>query len=223
MCGRFILTSPGKVIRELFGLDEAPELSPRYNIAPTDDVAIIRQPPGLPGREMAIVRWGLIPFWADDPKFGARAINARSESAADKPAFRDAFRERRCLVPADGFFEWTTVEGKKQPHLIQLADRQPFAMAGLWARWRGRDGERIESCTILTTDPNELVRPLHNRMPAILRAESWETWLAPHFGERRALEALLRPFPAEGMLATAVNPRVNKVANDDPSCIEPVG
>lgn len=221
MCGRFTLITPAETIAEQFQLPEVSSLSPRYNIAPTQPVAAVRRSPGNGGRELTMLHWGLIPFWAKDPKIGARMINARSETAAEKPAFRAAFRRRRCLVPADGFYEWQRLERGKQPFYIRRRDERPFAIAGLWEHWEGPDGT-VESCTLLTTGPNDLVRPLHNRMPVILHPQDYDLWLAPGVQEPELLQPLLRPYPAEEMLAYPISTWINKPENDAPRCIEPL-
>ena len=220
MCGRFTLASPGEVVAEVFGLGETPELAPRYNIAPGQQVAVVRG--DVDGsRSLAPLRWGLIPPWSKDPAIGSRLINARAETAADKPAFRGALRGRRCLVVADGFYEWAAAGTRKQPYLIAYADGRPFGLAGLWERWHGVDGEVVESCTILTTAPNEVVAPLHDRMPVILGAGAQGVWLDP--GERRpdAVAGLLVPASPAGMIARPVGLRVNNPANEGPGCIDP--
>ena len=226
MCGRYSLTTPLQAMSDLFDFAERPNLAPRYNIAPTQQVAAVRL--GEDGaRHLVQVRWGLIPSWAKEVGGSSPMINARAESLAEKPAFRTAFRQRRCLIPADGFYEWqVTGESKgkavKQPYRITLVDGGPFGFAGLWESWRDpRSGERTESCTIVTTEANERLRPIHHRMPVILPPASHASWLDPASG-RDALQALLRPYPAADMTATAVSTRVNKVANDDPGLIEPV-
>jgi putative SOS response-associated peptidase YedK len=173
-------------------------------------------------REIAMLHWGLIPFWAKDTKIGARLINARSETAAEKPSFRAAFQRRRCLVIADGFYEWQKQNGTKQPFFIHLRDQRPFAFAGLWERWQGPDADMIESCTLLTTEPNDLLRLVHNRMPVILHPDDYTLWLDPEVGQRDLLQPLLRPFPAQEMGAYPVSRFVNSPDNDTPKCIEPV-
>lgn len=216
--------SSTELLVELFRLAGAPDLMPRYNIAPTQDAPIIRLAEGGAARRIGLLRWGLLPHWAKSPATAARMINARSETAADKPAFREAFRQRRCLVPADGFFEWKKDERGKQPYLIGNRDETPFAMAGLWEWWPGspEHEDAIESFTILTTTPNDLVRPLHDRMPVILAPDDHERWLDPGLEDPEAIRALCRPHPAETMVARPVSRRVNSPANDDPGCIEPV-
>jgi putative SOS response-associated peptidase YedK len=170
MCGRFTLRASPRLIAEQFDLFNMPELKPRYNVAPSQSVAVVRQQPDAEGRELALLKWGLIPAWAADAKIGNRMANAHSETAASKPSFRSAFKRRRCLVVADGFYEWQKVGSKKQPHFIRLRDDRPFGIAGLWERW-DKQGEPIESCTLLTTEPNELMKPIHDRMPVIIPAE----------------------------------------------------
>ncbi len=220
MCGRYILTITGKVLAEAFALEEVPDLPPRYNIAPTQDAPVIRETGG--GRRLDILRWGLIPSWARDPAIGNRLINARAETAASKPSFRSALRRRRCLVPSDGFYEWRKTPSGKQPWLIRMRDGSPFAMAGLWETWRTPHGDPLESFTILTTEPNELVAPLHDRMPVILPPESWSTWLDPELDDPSALSHLLGPHPPEAMTAYPVTPAVGSPSFDEPACIKPL-
>lgn len=221
MCGRFTLTDPDQDLAVQFNLPAIPELQPRYNIAPTQPVAAVRLAAVSAVRELALLHWGLIPFWAKDPSIGARMINARSETVAEKPAFRAAFRRRRCLVLADGFYEWQKLNGGKQPFYVCFRDRQPFAFAGLWEHWEGPEGA-IESCTLLTTEPNDLLRSLHNRMPVILHPTDYALWLDPAVEEPDRLQPLLLPFPAEEMDAYPVSRWVNRPQNDDPRCIEPL-
>lgn len=227
MCGRYTLSTPGEVIAELFDLPEAPAVEPRYNVAPTQEVAAVRVDEAGAPRRFVRLRWGLVPHWADDPAIGNRMINARAETAAEKPAFRTAFRRCRCLILADGFYEWQKVTGgPKQPWYYRLKSGEPFAFAGLWARWQpkgGDDGEPVESCTILTTDSNELVRRVHPRMPVILDPADLGLWLDPEVSGRERLEAVLGPFDPSGMIAYPVSRRVNSPANDDPSIVEPQG
>jgi len=200
VCGRFTLrTSPRDVAQE-FGLTELPELFPRYNIAPTQPAPAVRAP-----RQLEFLRWGLIPAWAEDPSIGSRMINARAEGIATKPAFRRAFQSRRCLIVGDGFYEWRN----KQPFYIRRKDDRPFAFAGLWERWKG-----LDSCTIITTEANDLIRPLHDRMPVILNAEDYDRWLATPD------ESLLRPYDAEALELYSVARVVNSPRNETPACIE---
>lgn len=220
MCGRYSITTPVDAIRQAFGFDERPNLAPRYNAAPTQRLPVVRLTDDG-RRSLVLLRWGLIPSWARDISIGARLINARSDGVASKPSFRSAFRHRRCLVPADGFFEWSTDPrtGRKQPVHIHSPDRGVFAFAGLWEEWPGPAGP-IESFTIITTDANARIRPIHDRMPVVLGAGAYGAWLAP--GARPAdLLALLVPAPDDALIPTAVSARVNRVANDDPDCIAP--
>ena len=222
MCGRFTLISTGEVVAELFELAEVPKLSPRYNIAPTQPVAaVVCDNPSAP-RRLVNLHWGLIPTWAKDPAIGSRMINARAESVATKPSFRGAFAERRCLIVADGFYEWQKVDGGKQPQYITMTDGGPFAFAGLWEHWRGPDGRHIDSCTIITTEPNEMMAPLHDRMPVILPRDTYAPWLDPNNTSPADLQSLLRVHPAEGMSAHAVSKRVNNPSNDVVDCVQPV-
>ncbi len=225
MCGRFTLHASPSLLAELFDLPAEPYLAPRYNIAPTQPVAVVRVQGPETAREWALVHWGLIPSWSKDPSIGARMINARAETVEEKPAFRAAFRRRRCLIPADGFYEWRSMGKGKQPYYITMEDRLPFAFAGLWETWTGPDGSALDSCTILTTDPNELMATLHNRMPVILDPEDYALWLGAggdtpkdQMGE---LVNLLRPFPAELMTAHPVSKYVNSPMNEGEECIAP--
>lgn len=221
MCGRYTLRTPPREWAALFGLDEVPDLEPRYNIAPTQDVATVRTRPGGEGRELAMLRWGLVPAWAERPDFDARTINARAETVDRLPSFRDAFRERRCLVVADGFYEWQPAGRRKQPYWVHRPDGGVFAMAGLWERWEGTGGPPLESCTIVTTDASERVRTLHDRMPVILTPAEGALWL-----DRRRdpadLRALLRPAPEDSLVFHPVSTAVNRPETDSPELIEPV-
>jgi putative SOS response-associated peptidase YedK len=220
MCGRFSLNAAEAELRRLFGYDGPPlNLAPRYNIAPTQTtpvIAIGREG----GRALVVMRWGLVPSWAKDLKIGAKLINARADTVAQKPSFRAAFAKRRCLVPADGFYEWQAAEGgRKQPYRIHRPDGAPFAFAGLWEQWQGPDG-RVLSFTIVTTEANARLRPIHARMPVILAAPDYEAWLDPA-APREAAQALLRPLPDDGLVAEPIGPRANNVKNDDPSVWDP--
>lgn len=219
MCGRYSLTTPVESLRNLFRFDARPNLAPRYNIAPTQDVAAMRPAAETGGREFVMLRWGLIPSWARDASVGSRMINARAETVAEKPAFRNAFRGRRCLVLADGFYEWKKMAaGPKQPWRIVCADAVAFAFAGLWERWDSPDGATVESCTIVTTDATPSISHIHPRMPVILAPGDLDGWL---LGDRADAGALLHPY--EGALeAYPVSRRVNNVRNDDAALIEPV-
>jgi len=228
MCGRFRLTAKERYVAEHFDLDNSGSdevsLAPRYNIAPTQPAAIIRQHPKQPGRVLSLMRWGMVPAWAKEASIGARMINAVAESAAEKPAFREPLSRRRCLVPADGFYEWQKLGAKeKQPFHFGMSDDSLFAFAGLWERWRNPSGgEYINSFTILTTSANSLVAAIHDRMPVILRPENYELWLDPGFTDPRGVADLLKPFEARLMKKYPVSTRVNRAENDDPECIQEI-
>jgi len=217
MCGRFTLRTPPHRLAEAFAVAEAPNLAARYNIAPTQSILAVRLDKG--GRRFAALRWGLVPAWAKDRAIGARMINARAETLAEKPAFRGLLRRRRCLIAADGFYEWQAVAGgPKQPWFIHRADDAPFAFAGLWDRWQGA-GETIESATIVTTEANRMLAPIHPRMPVILPEAAYAPWLGEGRAEVAVLRSLLRPAPEAALVAEPVGRRVNDVRNDDPACI----
>lgn len=219
MCGRYALHSHPDVMVLQFGVAEAPQLKPRFNIAPTQEAPVVRIG-GDPQqkREWALLRWGLIPSWSKDPSIGARMINARAESVAEKPSFRNAFRRRRCLVPADGYYEWKLEGGRKQPYFLQLASGEPFAMAGLWERWRSPEGKLIETYAIVTTEAAGAARQVHDRMPVILAQPEYEAWL-------RGADpgGLLRPWAGAAFSVRRVSPRVNSPRFDDPQCLDEAG
>jgi putative SOS response-associated peptidase YedK len=220
MCGRYTLRTPVETLAEEFGIsDPLPEIPTRYNIAPTQEVAAVLEE--NEERKLEMLRWGLIPSWAGDPAVGNRMINARSETATERPSFRTAFRKRRCLILADGFYEWQKTNGGKQPYYIRMEDGSPFAFAGLWESW-DKYGEEIRSCTILTTDANEMVGEVHHRMPVILPPETYDLWLDPDMREAEPLLDLLRPYPDDVMEAYSVSRFVNSPSNDDERCVEPV-
>jgi putative SOS response-associated peptidase YedK len=226
MCGRFTLTiDPAQLRLALPWLDvpEATNFTPRYNISPTQPVAVV---PNDGKHRLDFFTWGLIPSWAKDPSIGSNLINARGESVAEKPSFRTAFKRRRCLILTDGFYEWQkSADGKsKTPMYIRMASGQPFAFAGLWEWWTppGGDGSEIRSCTIITTEPNSLMAPIHNRMPVILPPETYEAWLEPSEQRPENLLPLIRPYPAEAMMAYPVSKLVNSPANDRPACVAAV-
>jgi putative SOS response-associated peptidase YedK len=221
MCGRFTWQLSPAELQEFFDLFRAPDVSPRYNIAPTQPVLTVSlDATGV--RESRLRTWGLIPSWAKDPSIGSQLINARSESAAEKPAFRAAFRQRRCLIPASGFYEWETLNQRtKQPWYIALASGQPMALAGLWELWQDAAGAPLETCTILTTTANTTLADLHDRMPVLLASEQFGVWLDPAV-DPAALGTLLAPCPDDWLTRVAVNPRVNNVHHDGPDCLEPV-
>jgi putative SOS response-associated peptidase YedK len=219
MCGRYSLTTPVEALRRLFRFEQLPNLAPRYNIAPTQLAPVVRA--SATGREIVNLRWGLVPAWAKEIA-GPPLINARAESVAEKPSFRNAFAKRRCLVPTDGFYEWEEVrKGVKQPWRIVRRDGEPYAFAGLWESWRAPDGTNLESFTILTTAASSELAPLHDRMPVILATNDHGRWL-DEAAPRDELQALLKPFPSNQLRAYPVSTRVNKVANDDPGCIAPL-
>lgn len=221
MCGRFVLASDAKKLAGHFKAVIQPKLFPRFNICPTQPVPVVRQHAGQ--REIGLVRWGLVPQWADDVAIGQKMIMARSETAAEKPAFRSAMKYRRCLIPADGFYEWTApLAGRtKQPHYIQLADESPMGLAGLWEHWQDPAGNELETCTILTTPANAMLRTIHPRMPVIIDPVDYARWLDPAIQHADAVTDLLRAFPAEFMMHRPVSTRVNSVQNDDASLLEP--
>ena len=225
MCGRFQASrSPGEVARWFKTTGPLPNAQPRYNAAPTQSLMTVLCDPESGERRLETLRWGLIPFWAKDAKIGYTTINAMAETAASKPAFREAFKSRRCLVPADGFYEWKKLDGgARQPWRFAMADGSLFAFAGLWERWKEKaSGETIRSFTILTCPPNALCAPIHDRMPVILDAADHARWLGEAPATGSELQGLLRPFPAERMLAHEIGARIGNVKNDDAALIEPV-
>lgn len=219
MCGRFTLFAAPEAIQAEFDLVDVPaSLAPRYNIAPTQAVAVIAN---NVERRLDFFQWGLIPAWAKDPSIGSRMINARAETLADKPAFRAALRKRRCLILTNGFFEWRKDNGSKTPFFIYLRSGRPFALAGLWEVWQTPDGVALPTCTIITTGPNSLMAALHDRMPVILAPDAYDRWLDPAPQAPTDLVPLLVSYPAEAMALHAVARVVNSPANDSPACIEP--
>ena len=227
MCGRYTSTTSAADLAAYFDVDEvvAEELGPRYNVAPTDEVYAVARSSKGPTR-LGTFRWGLVPSWAEDVRVGARMINARAESLVDKPAFRRPFERYRCIVPADGFYEWQVVAGrkKKQPWHISRADGDVLAFAGLWSSWRpqrGSDEGRVTSCAIITTDANEAIRPLHDRMPVILPPDAWAAWLDPANDDVEDLRGLLVPAPDELLRLTMVGDAVSNVRNDGPHLLDP--
>jgi len=221
MCGRYTLQATPKELAAQFAVEDPPLFKTRYNIAPTQNVPVVRLKPDTANRELVLLRWGLIPSWANDPKIAYSTINAKTETVATKPAFRSAFRKRRCLIPASGFYEWQLQGKQKQPMYIRLRDRRPFAFAGLWEHWEPKEGEPIESCTIVTTDANEFMLSIHNRMPVILASQDYYQWLGPDV-PTDSLRALLKPYAADEMEAFPVSRLVNNPRNDIPQCVEPI-
>jgi putative SOS response-associated peptidase YedK len=220
MCGRYMLTVPAQVIAERFRLEVAPDLHPRYNIAPSQSVLCVRAARETGSPEAVELHWGLVPYWSKDPAIGAKMINARSETVREKASYRAAFERRRCVIPADGFYEWQKSGQRKVPHCFRLHDGSVFGMAGLWERWNAPDGP-LESCTILTTEANDVVRPFHDRMPVILEPAHYADWLDPALRGDARLEALLRPCDPAWLTAIPVSQRVNSPANDGPDLIAP--
>ena len=219
MCGRYTLRTPIDVLAEGFEIQEYPSsITPNYNVAPTQEVAGLVEEEEK--RKLEMFHWGLIPSWAKDPAIGNKMINARAETVSEKPSFRSAFKKRRCLILADGFYEWQKTDDGKQPYHIKMEDDSPFAFAGLWEVW-DKYGEEIRSGTIITTDANDLMSEIHHRMPVILHPEDYGLWLDPDFDEKEPLTSLLKPYPSDAMEAYPVSRRVNKPANNEPSVLEP--
>jgi putative SOS response-associated peptidase YedK len=223
MCGRYRLSRRKQLVEEYFGaVSEEYDWNPRYNVAPSQPVLIIRQDAREPVRKLTAVRWGLIPFWSNDPSIGYKTINGRSETVATTPSFRDPFKSQRCLVPADGFYEWKREGNTKQPYCFEVNDGELFAFAGLWDTWKSPQGDVVESCTILTTTPNSLLADIHDRMPVILRPDDYELWLDPAFRGTAFVSEMLRPFDAGKMRRYPVSTRINQVQNDDADCAKSV-
>lgn len=216
MCGRYAITTPPQAMRELFAFVEQPNFPARYNVAPTQPVPIVRLESGK--RHFALVRWGLVPSWLkEEPQ--SLLINARAETIAEKPSFRGAFRHRRCLMPADGFYEWKAMpKGPKQPYYIRRRDGKPFAMAAVWDNWMSPNGSEIESCAVVTVEANATLRDIHTRMPVILDEADWDRWLDPA-ATPKELAALMKPAPDDLLEAIPVSDAVNRVANDHPSLV----
>lgn len=221
MCGRFTLRTPMSKLIPQFGINTQLQLALRFNIAPTQNIAAIRADATTKQRQLVLLHWGLVPSWADDPKIGSRMINARADSVAEKPSFRSAFKKRRCLILADGYYEWKKIGTKKQPYHIRMADERPFAFAGLWEQWRGSgDSGPLESCTIITTDANESSRVVHDRMPVILDEPDYNLWLDPEVADRTVLEPLLVPYTGGEMTAVPVSTHVNNARHEDAKCLD---
>jgi len=221
MCGRFRVARKKEILEAAFDVDAAlddTDWEPRYNVAPGQAIGVVRQDASRPVRGLAKMRWGLIPSWAKDAAIGYKMINARSETVATKPSFRGPLRSRRCLIPADGFYEWKHEGKEKLPYCFTLTDDSVFAFAGLWEQWKSPQGDVVESCTILTTEPNELMKDVHDRMPVILSGDAYDLWLDPGFSNVAELQTLLRPYPAEAMKRYRVSQRVNQIKNDDAEC-----
>jgi putative SOS response-associated peptidase YedK len=221
MCGRYVLKAALPDIARMLGMDVDLDLKPSYNIAPTRAVPACRMEAGAAG-QLVLMHWGLIPHWADKPDANYRLINARAETVAQKPAFRTAFRRRRCLIPADGYYEWKALQGRKQPYYFSMKDGSPFCFAGLWERWQPADGEAVESCAIITTAANALGAQIHQRMPVILSEDLYAHWLDPGETESARLLPLLQPFAPEAMSVYPVSTLVNNARVDESRCITPL-
>ena len=225
MCGRARLSSDVSEIKIAFAVPPerpAANFAASWNVAPTDPLPVVRYDAKDHQRSLDVMRWGLVPFWAKDIKVGFANINAKAEGIETRPAFREAFRQRRCLVPVDNFFEWKKTPNGKQPYAIALADRKLMALAGLWESWRSPAGDRVRSFAIVTTEPNELCAELHNRMPVILASEVWPGWLGEEPADEAQLKSFLAPYPSDEMICWPVSARVGNVKNNDPTLIEPV-
>jgi putative SOS response-associated peptidase YedK len=222
MCGRYRLSRRKQIVEEHFDAPGDEDWGPRYNIAPTQPIPVIRQNPREPIRQLSLMKWGLIPSWAKDPSVATSTINARSETVGTKPAFRDALRFRRCLVPADGFYEWKRNGKTKQPFCFEVNQGQLFAFAGIWDRWQDEGGKIVETCSILTTTPNAATSAVHDRMPVILHPDSYDLWLDPGMQNVAAVSELLKPYDTRLMRCYPVCARINHVANDDEECSRPV-
>jgi putative SOS response-associated peptidase YedK len=221
MCARYTLFSPGAAIAKWFHLAEVPGLEPRYNVAPSQLVAVVGTKASGTGRGLALFRWGFVPHWAAGPN-GPRPVNAKAETVAEKPSFRDSFRHRRCLIPADGFYEWRTSPQGKQPLFYRLKGGELMALAGIWDVWPGPT-EKLFTCAIITTPANTLVEPVHDRMPAILPSEMWDVWLKPAEADPARLLSVLQPFPAERMEVVPASPVVNNSRHEGPDCLAAAG
>jgi putative SOS response-associated peptidase YedK len=218
MCGRYAQRTDPKRLAKEFKVAEVINAAPRYNIAPTQEVLAVRE--SSDGREMTLYKWGLVPSWAKDASIGAKLINARSETVTEKPSFREAFKRRRCIIPADGFYEWQRLEGRKQPFFFRMRDERPFGFAGLWERWEDEGGKVINSCAILTTEANEVLRPVHDRMPVILHPDDYGLWLGAEARELGLVKEMLRPYPAEEMVGYPVGSGVNSPRNQGAGLLE---
>ena len=222
MCGRFTRKENFQQLAKLLGVRTLPQLPPRYNIAPSQLVACVRVNPESLENECVSLKWGLVPSWAKDPSIGQKMINARAETVAEKPSFRRAFQQRRCLILADGFYEWKREGKEKQPYYIHFTDNRPFAFAGLWERWEAGGDAMLDSCAMITTGPNVVMEPIHHRMPVILHPKDYACWLGSMRQDFATLNALLQPPPAESLEAYPVSPLVNNPRHDNPLCLQPL-
>ncbi|MBW2520512.1 MAG: SOS response-associated peptidase [Deltaproteobacteria bacterium] len=221
MCGRFVLEISLEQLMKVYRLSSIPNLSPRYNIAPRQHVAVVREQYGG-DRELTLMQWGLVPSWSKDRTIGYKMINARSETAHEKPSFKQAFHARRCVIPASGFYEWEKSGGEKIPHYIHFRDGTVMSLAGLWEQWTSPDGETLPTCTILTTTANSLIKTLHDRMPVILHRDEIDCWLDRHSDDIKRLTSLFHPYPPDQLEQYAVTRQVNNPINDFPGCVTPV-
>ena len=221
MCGRFVLEISPEFITKTYGLSNIPELSPRYNIAPNQPIAVVRQQ-NRGDRELAMLQWALVPSWTKEPSIGQKMINARSETVHEKPSFRQAFRARRCIIPASGFYEWEKLGKEKIPHYIHLRDGDLMSLAGLWERWKSPEGHELETCTIITTTANSLVKRLHVRMPVILHRAEFDLWLNTDTHDVKGLTELFHPCPSDQLEEYVVTKAVNNPNNNSPDCIVPI-
>jgi putative SOS response-associated peptidase YedK len=220
MCGRFTLRAPAERVKREFQLEEVPSIEARFNVAPTQNILAVRHSPD--GSEVAMLKWGLIPSWAKDAAIGAKLINARSETVEEKPSFREAFKRRRCIIPADGFYEWQRMGSRKQPFYFRLKDDRLFGFAGLWDKWRSPDGESLETCSILTTEANDVLSTVHDRMPVILHRETYDLWLDDDVRKQDLRKELLRPFPASEMTAYPVSTSINSPYQQGEELVQPI-
>ena len=218
MCGRFVTVIPADELKAIFDLIERPQLEPRYNVAPTQNVGVVRQAEDSTNHYDQL-KWGLVPSWSTDPSKGASLINARSETVAEKPSFRHAIKKTRCIVPVSGFYEWTHAGTEKHPHYIQLSDKSPMALAGIWEHWKSPDGTSLETFSILTTSANRLISALHERMPVILQPDAYGLWLDRNLLNPQHLVPLYEPYPDELMAYYKVPDLVNNPKFDSPACI----
>jgi putative SOS response-associated peptidase YedK len=219
MCGRFVTNIPPEELVKIFGLIETPKVEPRYNVAPTQNVGVIRSGDDTCHNRLDFLKWGFVPSWSKDLSYGSHLINARSETVAEKPTFRHAIKYRRCIVPTSGFYEWDHIGGKKQPYYIQLADRSPMCLAGVWESWKAPDSSELETFAILTTSANKLVESIHDRMPVILYPDTFNLWLGHNMHDPEQLQPLYQPFPASEMTAYKVPNLVNNPRFDSAACI----
>jgi putative SOS response-associated peptidase YedK len=221
MCGRFTLHSRLNLLLQQFALEAGPEWAPRYNIAPTQQVPVVRVSPTGGQRELVMLRWGLVPFWAKDTSLASRMINARAETVQDKPAFQAAFKRRRCLVPADGYFEWQATADGKQPYYIHRRDDQLLAMAGVWESWHTDQPDALATFSVITTDAGPQTASIHDRMPALIGPDDYACWLDPEFGDSKTLQSLLRPYSEDDLQIDPITTRINNPRNDDRTCLAP--